>query len=177
MESPDKTMKTRIEKLSIILLLIALCFPGISMACSCVYVGEFIKYTSGGHGVIHARIKSYGPRLAHGNTLHESMTVEVVEVIRGNYTGEELVLLGDPGHLCRAYVDSGRFEVGSEHLISIAGEEAIQPLGGCGESSVIIKGDFVEGVELTDSGFEPYTLKIRDLLNLLAAQQTLQKAQ
>jgi hypothetical protein len=140
-------------------------------------MGKFSEYTSDGYGVIRARIKSYGPRLTHGTTLYESMLVEVNEVVKGKYTGQEIVFLGDPGHLCRAYIDSEKFVVGSEHFISIASEESVQALGGCGESSVVIKGDFVEGVELTDSGFEAYTLKIRDLLKLLAAQQTLEKAE
>jgi hypothetical protein len=133
-------------------------------------VGKFSEYTSGGNGVIRARVKSYGPRLPHGNTLYESMVVEVTEVTKGKYTGQELTFLGDPGHLCRAYIDSEKFEVGSEHFISISNEESIQALGGCGESSVIIKGDFIEGYEITDGGYEPYTLKVRDLLKLLKAQ-------
>jgi hypothetical protein len=160
-------MNYRIEKFSIMLLIIALCFPGISIACSCAYMGKFIEYTSGGNGVIHARIISYGSRLPHGNTLYESMVVEVIEVIKGKYTGQEIIFLGDPGHLCRAYVDSEKFAVGSEHFISIGSEELIQPLGGCGESSVIIKGDLIEGIEITDSGYVPYTLKIRELVELL----------
>jgi hypothetical protein len=160
-------MNNRTEKFSIILLFIVLCFPVISMACSCAYMGKFIEYTSGGNGVIHARIISYGPRLPHGNTLYESMVVEVIEVIKGKYTEQEIIFLGDPGHLCRAYVDSQKFAVGSEHFISIGSEEPIQPLGGCGESSVIIKGDLIEGIEITDSGYEPYTLKVHDLVKLL----------
>ncbi len=137
------------------------------MACSCAYMGKFIEYTSGGNGVIHARIISYGPGLTHGNTLYENMVVEVIEVIKGKYTGQKLIFLGDPGHLCRAYIDSEKFAVGSEHFISISSEESIQALGGCGESSVIIKGDFIEGIELIDNSYEPYILKVHDLVKLL----------
>jgi len=160
-------MENRIEKFSAVLLFIVLCFPSLSMACSCAYAGKFIEYTSGGNGVIRAKIKGYGSRLSHGETLYESMIVEVTEVIKGNYTGRELTFLGDPGHLCRAYVNSERFEVGSEHFISIFNDKSTQPLGGCGESSVIIKGDMIE---LTNNGYRLYTLKVPDLIKLLNDQ-------
>ncbi len=163
-------MKNRIQKFSAGLLFIALCLPNLSMACSCAYAGKFIEYTSGGKGVIRAKVKGYGPRLSHGETLYESMMVEVTEVIKGNFTGRELTLLGDPGHLCRAYVNSERFEVGSEHFISLFNDKPTQPLGGCGESSVIIKGDLIVGRELTDNGYRLYTLKVPALIKLLKEQ-------
>lgn len=164
-------MKNRREKSSIVLLIIVLCFPNVLAACSCAYGGKFSKYTSGDNGVIRAKIKSYGPRLPHGKTLYESMVVEVTEVIKGEYTGQELTFLGDPGNLCRAYVNSEIFKVGSEHFIAIASEKSVQPLGGCGESSVMIKGDVIEGKELTNNGYKPYTLKTLDLVKLLKSQR------
>lgn len=158
------------QKLRVVLLLISLCLPGISMACSCAYAGKFVEYALDGKGVVRAKIKNYGPRLSHGKTLYESMTVEVTQVVKGNYKAAELTLLGDPGHLCRAYVDSQRFEIGSEHFFAILDDDSRQALGGCGESSVIIKDDLVEGRELTDKGFKLYTLKVSELVEALKEQ-------
>jgi hypothetical protein len=140
------------------------------MACSCPYAGKFIEYISGGKGVIRATVKSYGPRLTHGDTLYESMVVEVTAVIKGQYSGQELTFLGDPGNLCRAYVNAEKFVVGSEHFFSIANEKSTQPLGGCGESSVIIKGDYIEGKELIENSYQPYTMKIVNLITIIKSK-------
>lgn len=138
------------------------------MACSCLYQGEFKEYATKRDGVIRARIMSYGSKLSHGETLYESMIVEVTDVIKGNYSKSSLTFLGDPGHLCRAYVNSKRFTLGSEHLFSIvSSEKDSQPLGGCGESSVAIKGESVEGYKQTKDGYKAYSLKIVDIIKFL----------
>ena len=140
-------------------------------ACSCRYGGEFKEYASKRGGVIRAKITSYGPKLSHGKTLYESMVVEITDVIKGNYSVKSLTLLGDPGHLCRAYVNSERFAIGTEHFFSVNTQESsVQPLGGCGESSVVIKGEFVEGIKRTNDGYQSYTLKIPDLIKSIQSQ-------
>lgn len=143
-------------------------FTSSAMACSCMYQGEFKEYATKRDGIIRARINSYGSKLSHGETLYESMIVEVTDVIKGNYSNSSLIFLGDPGYLCRAYVNSEQFTIGSEHLFSIfSSEKDSQPLGGCGESSVVIKGDYVEGYKQTNDGCKSYRLKIADLIKFL----------
>jgi len=91
-------------------------YTSVATACSCRYAGEFKEYTSKRGGVIRGKIISYGPKLSHGKTLYESMVVEIIDVIKGNYSKKSLTLLGDPGHLCRAYVNSERFAIGTEYF-------------------------------------------------------------
>jgi len=52
-------------------------------------------------------------------------------------------------------------------LLDHYNETGSQPLGGCGESSVVIKGKSVEGRKLTNDGYVPYTLTIEDLVKYL----------
>ncbi len=144
--------------------------PSPSFACSCDYVGKFSEYTLGDKGIVRATVKEYGPKLPHGETLYESMTVEITDVIKGKYNNKKLTLLGDPGHLCRDYVDSTRFKVGTEHLISISSEKTTQPLGGCGESSVAIKDDQIVGVEWKDNKRNNYSMNLREFVKLLTEQ-------
>ena len=157
-------------KYSLVLVFVTIFFSNTSIACSCLYAGKFSDYVAGDKGVVRATNMKYGPKLSHGGTLYESMFVEVTDVIKGEYNSKELTLLGDPGHLCRDYVNSMRFKIGSEHLISISSEEAIQPLGGCGESSVVIKDGKVEGVERKDNKNNKYSIDLNDLIKLLKDQ-------
>jgi len=138
----------------------------VAYACSCVYAGKFIDYTSNS-GVIRATIKQLGPKLSHGNTLYESMTVEVNEVVKGEYDKRDIIFLGDPGHLCRAYVNSERFKIGSEHLIAISSKKEIQPLGGCGESAVAINDGKISGRELIGNQYKRYSFDLHEYLEML----------
>ncbi len=149
------------------LVLLALTFSSPSFACSCSYAGNFKQYTAGDSGVVRATVIEYGPRLSHGQTLYESMRIEVTEVVKGEYNNKHLTLLGDPGHLCRDYIDSKRFGIGSEHLISISSEDTTQPLGGCGESSVAIKDGQVVGVELKNNQLIDYSMSLEEYIKLL----------
>lgn len=107
---------------------------GEAFACDCTSKGAFAEYASKSKGVIRARIASYGEQLSYGETLFENMSVDVVSVEKGSLSFKSIVLLGDPGNLCRDYVDSARFEIGKEFLIALHGDEAVQPFGGCGEA-------------------------------------------
>lgn len=130
-----------------------------------MYAGKFSEYTSHEDiGIVRAKVKSYGSQLSFGSTLYESMAVEALEVIKGKYSHRDLYLLGDPGNLCRDYVDSKRFPIGSEHLISISNEKLVQPLGGCGESSVIIQDGRVNGVVMENDKYIQYSTDLDDFL-------------
>ena len=140
------------------------CFlPSTTFACSCVWGGKFSQIAKKSEVVVHARIKNFGSRLSHGETLHENMVVEVIDVIKGSYQGTSLKLLGDPGHLCRAYVDTSRFKIGDEHLFALRNEESTQPLVGCGESAILIEHDLAVGYELGESEFKQYTIPLENL--------------
>ena len=123
-------------------------------ACSCNYQGDMETYSQG-KTVIKATIIAYGPRLKHGETLHEDMMVEIIQVIKGEYTAKRLKLLGDPGWMCRGYIDSERFPLGSTHLFMTYGNETEQALIGCGESTVRVKGGKITTTKMID--YEPFS--------------------
>ena len=136
-------------------------------ACSCMSKGSFVEYANQSEGVIRARIVSYGERLSHGETLFESMSVEVIAVVKGNLQFESIVLMGDPGHLCRDYVDSRNFVIGREYLIALHGDEAVQPFGGCGEAWLEIDNGVANGRIWVEGELQEYSLPLQDLLKSL----------
>ena len=136
-----------------------------ALACSCVYQGDFLDYANASAGVIHARVVKFGDKLSHGETLHASMVVKVVSVITGELEFETLVLMGDPGFLCRDYVDSRNFRIGEEYLIALHGIEAVQPFGGCGEAWVAVQGELVVGRSFTADGYRKYSLAMAEVLD------------
>jgi hypothetical protein len=138
-----------------------------ALACSCASKGNFIEYASKSEGVIRARIVSYGKRLSHGETLFESMSVEVVAVVKGRLQFESIVLMGDVGFLCRESVNSRNFVIGREYLIALHGDEAVQPFGGCGEAWLEIDDGVAVGHTWTEEGQQKYSLPLQDLLKSL----------
>lgn len=153
---------------SILLLLLVMFYAQTSFACKCEYRGKFSEYTADKEtSIVRAKITSYGPKLPHGDTLHESMSVEVLDVIKGKYIHQELYLLGDPGYMCRDYVNSTRFQIGSEHIFALFSEKMVQPLGGCGESSVAINEDKVKGMFWENNIVVPYTIDLETFIDSL----------
>lgn len=153
-----------------ITLLFAILFAlgtGEASACSCMSKGSFVDYARQSQGVIRARVVSYGHKLSHGETLYESMTVEVVAVLDGNYRFKSVRLLGDPGHLCRDYVNSETFVIGSEFLIALHGDELVQPFGGCGEAWLKLDGNVARGVDWTSGEPRTYSIPLGDLPEIL----------
>ncbi len=149
--------------------LVANSFSMEAVACSCAWQGTFVDYARQSEGVIRARVVSYGDKLTHGDTLFESMTVDVVTVLKGDLQYESIELLGDPGFLCRDYVDSRVFVIGREYLIALHGDARVQPLGGCGEAFLAIVDGVVKGYDWTDAGNEEYSMPLDDMLDMLNA--------
>ena len=140
---------------------------GEATACSCAWRGKFVDYAKHSEGVIRARIVGYGRKLSHGETLFDRMSVEIVAVLKGNLPFESIQLMGDPGHLCRDYVDSRTFVIGSEFLIALRSNEAVQPFGGCGEAWLKLDGGVVRGVDWASGEPREYSMPLDDLLNAL----------
>ena len=138
-----------------------------ALACSCMSKGQFLEYAEQGAGVIHARVVRYGDKLSHGETLYDRMVVEVVAVITGGFELDSLILMGDPGHLCREYVDSRNFVIGNEYLIALHGNEPVQPFGGCGEAWLAVKDESVEGYAFVEGGYRKYSRPLAEVLEAL----------
>ena len=156
-----------IIRTSIVLAALVVVIGNPASACSCAYKGDFLDYASVSASVVHARVVRFGGKLSHGETLYESMVVEVISVVTGNLEFDSLTLMGDPGLLCREYVDSRNFVIGKEYLIALHGNEAVQPFGGCGEAWLAVSGEFVEGRSFKEDGFKNYSLSIAEVLESL----------
>jgi len=136
--------------------------------------GSFIEYANGElwgtpiRSVVKATVKRYGlGRALNWGLGFTSMTVKVTEVIRGPFVHSELTLTGDDGGLSlSAPITEEQYPIGSEHYFSLSADTKIQPLDSCGESSVLIKGDTIEGGS-THYGLIIYTLDIQDFIRQL----------
>lgn len=135
-----------------------------AMACSCAWRGNFVEYAQHSQAVVKARIASYGEQLSHGETLFDSMKIEVVSVLKGGVSFESIVLLGDPGFLCRDYVDSRRFVIGKEYVIALHEDSATQAFGGCGEAWLEIDGDLAVGTDWNNGEPRGYSMPLEELL-------------
>lgn len=158
------------NRLSIFLAILVALSTSEATACSCASKGSFVEYAKQSEGVIRARIVSYGKKLSHGETLFDSMSVEIIAVLKGGLRFETIQLMGDPGHLCRDYVDSRIFVVGKEFLIALHGDEAVQPFGGCGEAWIELAGGVAKGVNWADGEPREYSMQLDDLLQALKAE-------
>lgn len=148
-------------------------------ACSCAYAGEFAEYSKG-QTIIKGTVISYGPKLSHGKNLYETMTVNVDELIQGAFVHSAIEFIGDPGHLCLAYIYSDNYPIGSEHLFTVLKEDKKQGLGGCGEVSVSIVNGKVEGTKYTDVNNDnrvgysiEYNLFVESLTNPQTSKETI----
>ena len=168
----DRPVKTAVmtNRLFIVFAIFVALSISEATACSCASKGSFVEYAKQSEGVIRARIVSYGKKLSHGETLFESMSVEIIAVLKGRLQFESIQLMGDPGHLCRDYVDSRIFVVGKEFLIALHGDEAVQPFGGCGEAWIELAGGVAKGVHWEDGEQRKYSLQLDDLLKVLKAK-------
>ena len=153
----------------VVAVFIALSFTE-AAACSCASKGSFVEYAQKSEGVIRAKIISHGKKLSHGETLHDSMSVEVVAVLKGDLRFDSIELAGDPGFMCRDYVDSKIFVIGKEFLIALHGDEAEQPFGGCGEAWVEIVGDSAKGYKWVDGEVRQYSIPLDGLSKKLRSK-------
>lgn len=141
------------------------------LACSCLWRGNFEEYAKTEHAVVKVRIIEYGPRLTHGDTLYASMRVKILKTLRGQVDSPIVTLMGDPGHLCREYIDSRHHIVGKEYLIILHSGESEQAFGGCGEAWLSLDGDTATGTRPgSGAAFESYTISLKELTRRIAAQ-------
>ena len=105
-----------------------------ALACSCVWAGKFSDVSQNTPLIVRGRVQHYGPALPHGENLYENMTIDIVDIVRGQYEHQTLKILGDPGYLCRPYISSSTFPVEGEFLFALQQpQQQTVPLSGCGE--------------------------------------------
>ena len=152
------------NKYGLFLSIACLTVQSATFACSCAWRGAFEQYAGNSPVVVRAKLVSYGKKLAHGDTLYASMRIKIVETIRGDISHTAITLLGDPGFLCRDYVDSRRHIIGETYLMALHNTDNEQPFGGCGEAWLRIDGDTAHGLTLTEQGWEKYSVAVTELI-------------
>lgn len=143
-----------------------------AMACSCLWAGSFKDVSANTPLIIRGRVKQYGPKLSHGDTLYTNMDVEVLEVVRGTYTAPQLKILGDPGHLCRPYVSQQTFPLQGEFLFAVqTPKNSTVALSGCGEFHVPIQDGVVHGTVIMNGQREAYSVPYLSFRNRLLSPE------
>lgn len=158
-------MKNRKKNLRIACLVTLVFSSSYAVACSCMYGGKFQDYSASYPVVVRGTVLSYGAQLRTNERYFETVTIEVSDVVKGTVQHSRVELQGDTGMSCFRYISSAAFPIGSEHLFSLSNSEQRQPLWGCGESSVRVRGSVVEGVDGNGGG--SYRVDIDEFINLL----------
>lgn len=158
----------------LITLVVALTSLGLALdtsACSCMWKGPFLEMAAGSELVIHGKVIDYGKRLPHGDDLFESMTVEVVEVIKGEYKSKTITILGDRGADCRPYITPRTFGKSKEFLFALsATDKKVQPISVCGEFWIPVEAGVAKGVDMRVN--EPYSIPLDELVVKITAHAT-----
>ena len=134
-------------------------FPKTTLACSCIYGGEFSEYSSAAQTIVRATVVGYGPELSNIKNHYETMRVEVTQVVKGEPLEDMITIYGDTGMSCLSYIAAEKYPLNSEHFIALPDNTDFQPLGaaippkGCGEASVRVNGSQVEGVDRNRSAY------------------------
>lgn len=161
----------KVQQLAFVVSVSFLLSPLTTMACSCIYGGVFAEYSTAAETIVRATITGYGPELSSIDNYYETMRVEVNDVIKGDLSQKVITIYGDTGMSCLSYITAEKYPLGSEHLIALPDNSDFQPLGapippkGCGEASVRVNGDQVEGVDLLNRG--AYFYELGEFIELL----------
>lgn len=122
-------------------------------ACSCDWIGPFLKVAKWTDLVALVKIKNYG---SFSGNIPMSMEVEVIELIKGDDTRKIIKVWGDTGILCRPYLS--RFQSDSIWVLSLFKsrsegyfrhpdeKEGDYNISGCGEYYMKVKNDTVIGL-------------------------------
>jgi len=116
----------------VVLVLAGWLVPSTSAACSCMWVGPFLKVAPRTHLIVRAKVANY-----HGESrgVRLAMDVEVSEVFKGDAPAKTIRIWGDNGAMCRPYVSG--FPVQTEWIF------AVNPLAGRpGEYFISICGEY-----------------------------------
>ena len=140
-----------------------------AFSCSCIWTGSFVEASANQPLIIRGRIQQYGAQIFPTQKIYTEMDIEVLDVIRGNYSQPTLKLLGDPGHLCRPYISQTAFPLQGEFLFAVQIPERNKvPLSACGEFYLQVKDQSVRGKKLKDGKLETYTQPYQSLIKSLS---------
>lgn len=138
-------------------ILVAVMTTGNTWACSCAAFRDVIETAKRSELVLRAKVSEYGPPWQQGDyDLYSEMTVEIVEVIKGQYQPATLVIQAGDGGDCGLPLSSSRFKKGQEYLFVFRQSGSLQRIHICGEHVADIQGGQVQIYQSHDQFyFEP----------------------
>ena len=148
---------------SLVLAIVALSVNTAS-ATTCLYAGTFEVFAKKHPIIVRATVESYGSLVPNRNDVFRTMKVTVSETIKGVFPHSTFEFFGDTGMSALRYITRYDFLIGSEHFFVLEDDDAIQPLMGCGEASVVIHGDSVQGNRLGENGYEVYEMGVGEFI-------------
>ncbi|WP_456461860.1 hypothetical protein [Reichenbachiella sp.] len=99
-------------------------------ACDCEWAGNFLTIAAGSEIVALVKVAKYNNhfKLSDGLVSNEhqqplSATFEIIELLRGNEQRTEIEVFGDPGNLCRPYIDY--LKAGEYYLVALNKSDGI----------------------------------------------------
>lgn len=140
-------------------------FASGSYACSCVSAGVFEVFAEQHPIIVRGTVLQHGERLPINSDYFRTMTIGVSNTLKGDFPHSTFEFYGDTGMSCLRYITLDDYPIGSEHLFILASDEALQPLMVCGESSLLINGDTVQGQVRDGNGYRTYEIDLNELLD------------
>ena len=148
---------------SIVLALAALSVTT-AIACTCFYAGTFEVYAKQHPIIVRGVVESYGAELPTNAGIFKTMRVSVSDTIKGSFPHTTFEFFGDTGMSCLRYITRQDFPIGSEHFFLLEDDDASQPLMVCGEASVAIHGDSIQGNMISENEYVVYEMDVEGFI-------------
>ena len=158
-------MKILSSSMKTALAVTATLFMSASFACTCMYAGVFEVFAEQHPIIVRGTVRQHGERLPNNSRYFKTMTIGVSNTLKGNFPHDTFEFYGDTGMSCLRYITLDDYPVGSEHLFILSSDESLQPLMVCGESSLLINGNTVQGHTQDASGYRTYEMDLNELLD------------
>ncbi|KKO10923.1 hypothetical protein LCGC14_0024060 [marine sediment metagenome] len=146
------------------LVVVATLFASASFACTCIFSGAFEVFAEQHPVIVRGKVLQHGERIPNNSGYFKTMTIVVSDTLKGSFPYSTFEFYGDTGMSCLRYITLDDYPVGSEHLFILASDESLQPLMVCGESSLLINGDTVQGRVRDGGGYGTYELNLGELM-------------
>lgn len=138
-----------------------------SFACMCIFAGIFEEFAEQHPIIVRGTVLEHGEELPNISDSFKTMTVFVTNTVKGNFPHTTFDFYGDTGMSCLRYIALNDYPIGSEHLFILESDEPLQPLMVCGESSLLINGNIVQGHIREASGYRTDEVDLNELLERL----------
>ena len=136
-----------------------------AIACTCFYAGTFEVYSKQHPIIVRGVVESYGVELSTNPGIFKTMKVSVSDTIKGSFSHHSFEFFGDTGMSCLRYITRQDFPIGSEHFFLLEDDDISQPLMSCGEASVAIHGDSIQGHAIGENEYIMYEMGVEEFIN------------